>query len=391
MTATLNPPILKTTEWSARFLAHDTPVSLVVGQTAIVNVRIENTGLTKWLAAGDGAVHLGYQWLDKTGRIIGEVEDRRTGLPADVYPRQEIRFGATLVAPTIPGAYHLRWLPMRGNLAMTDSALQVPIAVTEIPSAVTGWRVEANHNIANVARALDGNPMTCWDSGTPQSRGQWFRLNLGAPRVIDGIQFLSPGKGFPASYALNLSGDGRSWLDITRVDAGNEYDVMAIFAPQTVQYVQVNLLGAAAASWMISEILAHSSPSWLASASHNATHAHLAIDNRNDTAWSSAMPQNKELWFSIDLGHPQIIDGLALISPADGLAASYRAAVWNAGAHRWQVVGEKLSNAEPVDVSFEPTQTQFISVQLLRASPQPWVIQQIQIHREMEHWLGPNN
>jgi hypothetical protein len=95
------------------------------------------------------------------------------------------------------------------------------------------------------------------------------------------------------------------------------------------------------------------------------------------------------MWFAIDLGQPEMIGGLTLISPNDGVAASYRIAVWNAGAHRWQVVSEKLSNVAPVDVVFDAIQTQFISVQLLQASERPWVIQHFQVHREMEQWLAP--
>lgn len=379
--------------WAVRFLAHDTPVSLVVGQNTVVTLRVENVGLNKWLQNGTPPVHIGYQWFDAAGNRVHDVEDRRTGLPADLYPRQETILGAILVAPKTPGAYTVQWNLVAegiGWFADVANALRVPVTVTAIPRDITGWRVEANANIANVARTLDGNPTTFWDSGIPQRRGHWFRLNLSTPRVIDGIQFLSPGNGFPSVYALHISADGRHWVQVARVEAENTYDVMAIFAPQVMQYAQMSLLGTASDSWRISEILVHAATPWIAKASHNAKQADRAIDNRDDTAWNSGEPQTKEMWFSIDLGHPEIVSGITLDSPAEGCAASYRIAVWNANANRWQIVAEKLNNTAPVDVSFETIQTQFISVQLLQASQNEWIIQHVRVHREMDRWLGPN-
>jgi hypothetical protein len=384
----------QSSKWGARFLAHDTPASLVAGQSTTVTLRIENAGLVKWLQSGDTPVHVGYKWFDQAGTQAMDVDDRRTGLPADLYPRQETIFAAALTAPQTPGDYQLQWdLVVAGKQWFCDAShppFRIPVRVTAEPRDITGWRVESNMNIADVTRTLDGDPRSFWDSGIAQARGQWFRLNLSAPRIIDGIQMLSPGKDFPAGYALFVSPDGNAWTTVAQVESENQYDVMAIFAPQPVQYAQINLLAAASTSWKISEILVHASPAWTANASHNPKGARHAIDNRDETAWSSETAQTKEMWFAIDLGHSEIVSGLTLVSPADGLAASYRVAVWNAGANRWQVVAEKLNNAAPVDLVFDAIQTQFISIQLLQASTHGWTIQHARIIREMDRWLGPN-
>jgi hypothetical protein len=387
----MSTPNPKTKDWAVRFRGHDTPVSLVAGQTVAVNLRLENVGSRKWMQSGSAAAHVGYRWFDAAGAQQRDVEDRRTALPADVYPRQEIAFGAVLVAPKAPGAYNLHW-DLFGSAWFADTdhpPLSVPVRVTAAPTDITGWRVESNVNPAPVARALDGDPRTFWDSGVPQAAGQWFRLNLAAPRVVDGIQFLSPGKGFPAGYVLRVSADGRTWVEVARVAAGNQYDVMAVFAPQLVQYAQIDLLGVGMSSWMISEVLVHAGIAWHADASHNPKTACRAIDNRADTAWSSGAPQMPEMWFQIDLGHAEIVSGLTLVPPADEHPASYRVAVWNASAHRWQAVAEKLSQTELLDIVFDATQTQFVNIQLLQARERPWAIQHVGVSREMERWLGP--
>jgi len=384
----------KTSEWAARFISHDTPASLVAGQVVTVTLQIENTGMAKWMPGGEHPTHIGYKWLDASGAPALDFEDRRTGLPSDLSPRQQVALGATLVAPRLPGSYKLAWdLIAEGVTWFADAGnapLVVPVAITASPRDITGWRVESNWNVTQTARALDGDPMSYWDSGVLQAKGQWFRLNLGSPRLIDGIQILSPGKGFPAAYALHISADGRTWTQVTQVDADNQYDVMAVLAPQMMQYAQITLLASAPSLWMISEILVHAATPWMASASHNVKSAGNTIDNRSDTVWSSGEPQSPQMWFQIDLGQPELVSGLTLTAPVADLPASYRVAVWNASANRWQAVAEKLDNADPVDVAFDAIQTQFINIQLLKPSERVWTIQRARVVCEMERWLGPN-
>ncbi len=388
-------PVPAPTRLAARFLTHDTPVSIVTGQTTTVNLRLENTGATKWTHGGAHPVHIGYRWLNAKGEQQLDVEDRRTALPADVAPGREIALGAILAAPKTPGAYTLRWdLVAEGMTWFAEAGnppLDVQISVTAAPKDISGWRAESNVNPARVARALDGDPTTFWDSETPQAAGQWFRLNLSTPRWIDGLQFLSPGKGFPAAYALRVSGDGRHWNEVARLAADNTYDVMAVFAPQPIQYAQIDLLDAATgqSSWRISEILIHAATPWTASASHNASAAPQAIDNRPDTAWTSGAPQSPGMFFQIDLGRVEQVAGLMLVAPTGEHPAGFRIALWNANANRWQIAYEKSNNTAPVDVIFAATPTQFINIQLIEASDKPWAILHARVIREMENWLGP--
>jgi hypothetical protein len=382
------------TNWEAEFLAHDTPVSERAGQNVLVNLRLKNAGSTVWPQSGSNPVHIGYKWFNAAGKQQLDVEDRRTSLPTDLLPGQETALGAVLVAPKTPGEYKLQWDLVAERITWFADAgnppLVVPVKVTELPIDVSGWRAEASVNPGQVAHALDGKPDTYWDSGTPQSPAQWFRLNLSAPRMIDGIQFLSPGSGFPAGYSLRVSGDGQTWVEITTVHADNTNDVMAIFAPQSIQYVQIDLLTGSAASWKISEILIHSAVGWTARASVNGEAASLAIDNRPETAWSSITPQAAGMWFQIDLGRVESVSGIVLDAPASDSPVNFRITVWNASASRWQIVQEVTGNNEAVDIGFAAVLTQFVGVQLTDSSASPWTIQHAHVIREMETWLGPS-
>lgn len=387
------PPSSQTRHGAAEFLRHDTPVSLTAGQYVIVNLRVRNAGPNTWACGGENTVHVGYRWFNAGGQQQLDVEDHRTLLPHDVPTNYEAVFGAILFTPKTPGAYRLCWDLSDSQTWFSDAgsrALVVPVFVTALPRDVTGWRVESNVNVQEVAHALDGDPKTYWDSRVPQISGQWFRLNLSAPRLIDGIQFHSPGKGFPSGYALNISADGRTWSEIARMATDNRYDVLAAFAPQPVQYAQIDLLTASPSSWMISEIVVHPATGWKADASHNQTAAYYAIDNRADTAWSSEAPQEPGMWFQLDLGRAETVSGLRLIPPWNENPVGFRITTWDTGATRWQVVYEQLNSRAVVDAAFAATETQFLNIQLLQAGDRAWAIQQALVFRAMGSWLGPS-
>ena len=145
-------------------------------------------------------------------------------------------------------------------------------------------------------------------------------------RVIDGTQFLSPGKGFPTGYVLRVSADGSAWTEVARVQSENTHDVLAVFSPLPVQYVQIDLtaMPEPGITWMISEILIHPATPWIASASHNGDEAGLATDNRMDTAWESKAPQAPGMWFQIDLGREERVSGITLDAPAGGDPTGFR-------------------------------------------------------------------
>ncbi|MCL4489339.1 MAG: discoidin domain-containing protein [Chloroflexi bacterium] len=381
--------------WAALFLGHDTPISMVAGQATSVNLRIKNAGASTWSRDGGNPVHAGYKWFTSSGRPQLDVEDRRTALPMDIAPDQEAVFGAILAAPKTAGDYYLRWdLVSEGMTWFADTGnppLVIPVHVTSLPSDVDLWRAEASLNPSEVVFALDGNPNTFWDSHTPQAPGQWFRLNFSSPRLVDGFQFLSPGRGFPRGYLLNVSQDGKTWIELIRHEADNERDVMAVFAPQLVQYAQIDLVAGpdSEMSWMISEVLFHPAVHWAANASHNTKTAALVIDDRPDTEWTSGVAQQVGMWFQIDLGREEAVSGLALVGSPEEAPANFRITVWNARLSKWQVVHEQEGNVEPVQASFDTVRTQFLNIQLLDASPQPWSIQNVLVSRDLNHWLGP--
>lgn len=390
---TVKPPPL---DWGAEFIAHNTPPSLVLGQTMTVDLQLKNIGKNTWKADGANLVHAGYKWINAFGQPQPDVEDHRTALPREIPPGERVGFAALLTAPLTPGTYRLQWdLVAEGVFWFTEGGnppLVVPANVTVAPTATNLWRAEASHNASSAILALDGDLATFWSSQSNQIPGMWFRVNLATPRMIDGIAFRSPGRGYPFGYSLRISPDGESWRTVWGVAQGNASDIVASFAPFEALYAQVDLLAPFNDEWLIGEVQVHLTPPWNATASVNSDAALKAIDNDPDTAWTTEHDlQVPNMWFQLDLGRIENVSGLRVVPLKDEIPLGYLVSVWNHQVGAWQKVSERQNNAEAISISFAHVQTQFINLQLVQAADRPWAICEISVTKAMTDWVGPTS
>lgn len=377
--------------WSVQILGHDSPVSLACGQIVTVNLRVKLVCSSNRVYGLRVPLQVSYKWFDGSSPM--QAEDRRTTIPLIAF-NQDFTVGAMLAAPRAPGKYRLQWeFTLQEDTGLTPSASSpfgIPISISALPNEINNWRVESNVNVHEVDKTLDGDANTSWDSRAPQARGQWFRLSLSKQRLLDGIQFLSPGNGFPRGYSLYISSDGNTWTEIARVPTDNVYDVTVAFAPQIVQYAQIDLLASSQTSWKMARIIVHPAVEWRVTASNNPNAAYCAIDNRGDTAWSSESMQEPGMWFQMDLGREEWVSGLKLVAAEHEEPFAFRIAVWDTDTSKWQVALEQTDNRSPVDVRFNPVRTQFINIQLIEPSERIWTIRHAHVYREMTDWLGPS-
>lgn len=82
------------------------------GKTYTVQVAVTNAGTMTWMAADPNAFHLSYHWTGPASLYDGE----RTVLPNDVAPGETVYLKATLIAPSVPGTYTLKWDMVHENV-----------------------------------------------------------------------------------------------------------------------------------------------------------------------------------------------------------------------------------------------------------------------------------
>ena len=367
-------------EWAVAWLAHETPDTLTAGVTVRVGLHVRNTGTKGWPKSGRRPVRVGYHWYDAQGRPV-DVDEVRTELPHPVKVGDEVRLMAALAVPAKPGEYRLEWDLVRGEDEWFKDLGSVPlgVAVRVEPPAERPWQVRASHNGEQAALAVDGNPDTFWDSLEVQAPGMWFEVDLGAERVLDGVRFLSPGRGYPVGYRIQVSRDGETWVTVAERPQ-NWRDAAAAFDARPVRFVRIEQTGQPAyrATWRIAEVEVSEAPAWQATASHNPEAAGLAVDRDPATAWSSQVRQEPGMWFEVDMGKERIIEAVEVRSPGRGYAVGYRLLI-SRDRQTWVLVDERARNWKDIEATFTPVSVRYIRVeQTGRPSYNaPWLIREI--------------
>jgi WD40 repeat protein len=125
----------------------------------------------------------------------------------------------------------------------------------------SGWTASVSSSARDwpPARAIDGTTGTRWSAGAPQTRGQWFQVDMRSVHsfskiVLDNTN--SP-QDFPRGYAVMVSNDGIHWS--RPIAAGSNAglvsrDYTLITVPRrTARYIRVQQTGSADYWWSIAE------------------------------------------------------------------------------------------------------------------------------------------
>ncbi len=390
-TPTPAPTPVPAVKYLANFPAHDVLRELDNDIQMIFRVRVRNDGSKTWLAGGDNPVHAGYRWYRGSEQVPVRA-DIRTALPGDIAPGQAADFGAQLVTPPNPGNYTLRFdLVEEGVTWFGDTGTSQPIEIpVQIVRGRQGMRLLASHNAQAASLAVDGDPATAWTSGQKMEPNMWFQLDLGAPRIIDGIAVRSGGKGFPSGYEVHISNDGANW-QVVGVREKNWGDFSITFAPYAARFIKIVQTGETrwGAPWQIAEIAVHDARPWQATASHNPELAPLAFDDDPTTQWTCGIPQQVGMNYTLDMGVVQTISALTLENGTKPeYPQGYRIQL-SADGHSWSVVAESspAGNWQPLNVSFDAMSARYVYVECTASNRwHPWSISQLWVARDVADW-----
>jgi mono/diheme cytochrome c family protein len=120
------------------------------------------------------------------------------------------------------------------------------------------WKLTASHNDKEVAKAIDGDLATRWDTRKPQSPDMWFQIDLPEPTDITGL-ILDTGKSrgdYPRQYKIELSTHGTEWEKPTLQGEGEAGVIDYLFTkPLKAKSIRISQLGEAKGTfWSIHEL-----------------------------------------------------------------------------------------------------------------------------------------
>lgn len=129
-----------------------------------------------------------------------------------------------------------------------------------IPQILTNrseWKVSASHVSDRAVRAIDGKPETRYETGVEQVPGMWFQIELPEETTVSGIWLdaASSNRDYPRGYRVDISSDGKQWIQSIAVGKGNARTTQIMFEPVKTKFIRIMQTGTARGLfWSIHEM-----------------------------------------------------------------------------------------------------------------------------------------
>jgi hypothetical protein len=210
------------------------------------------------------------------------------------------------------------------------------VAQTALPRA--GWVANASSSGGSdlPSRAIDSSSGSRWTTGTDQTSGQWFSLDMVQPQTFSEITIDAAGStnDYARGYQVFVSNDAVNWgAPVASGSAASAGVQTIVFTTQTARFIGIVQTGSGSNWWSIAEINVYgpgamptvtlSPTGWVATASvtGSSSAAGQAIDGSLSTRWTTGTNQVSGQWFQLDMLQSQTIVGLTMNS--DGSSSDY--------------------------------------------------------------------
>ena len=279
------------------------------------------------------------------------------------------------------------------------------------------WSVSANavNEGYTAHQAVDGIAETLWLTGSNQSEGQEYALNLGSITVIDQISLNTYGafiNDYPGAYTVFSSNDQTTWTQIC-TGLGTP-GVTNIVLPQqiTAQYIKISLSSNKNNWWSINEIAVYNNSSeteisgsvqmigdkstWTVQASSNRVseeYATQVIDSDAETSWVHQEAQVAGKYLIVDLNSVVPFNRIVIDSgDSPDYGRSYTCYISN-DKEQWQNIGNitvtPLTNSDGSIISTKAivnlpanTTARYIKIELAQDTLDHWwEIAEIYVYR----------
>jgi mono/diheme cytochrome c family protein/glucose/arabinose dehydrogenase len=148
---------------------------------------------------------------------------------------------------------------LRAKLKERSTPFTIPELSQFGPATVknrSAWKLSASHNPEAVARAVDQQIETRYDTKKPQSPGMWFAAEFPAETLISGV-ILDAGSSrgdYPRAYQVEISSDGTHWNQTVAKGKGDGPLITITFPPIKARAVRITQTDSSPGSyWSIHE------------------------------------------------------------------------------------------------------------------------------------------
>jgi len=205
----------------------------------------------------NGASQITLSWTDNSEAENGFQVERKTGSDGNYVQIAAVSANTTtftdVLLPSGPDYfYRVRAYNVAGSSDYSNEAM---CGTSANLLARTGWVARASVSNSSAPKSIDNDITTRWGTGSGQTPGQWFQLDMRSPRTIYQIN-LDSGSAtddYPQSYQVNVSNDGTNWGSPIATGAGSSNVTTIRFTPRTARYVRITQLGQSGLWWSIAE------------------------------------------------------------------------------------------------------------------------------------------
>jgi hypothetical protein len=263
-------------------------------------------------------------WKDNSTNERGFKIERKNGSAGVFVPMAVVdKNTTTFVDPALGGPdyyYRVRAYTVAGDSGYTNEA-SFPTSGNLLDRS--GWTATASVSAGGnpPSNVLDNNSNTRWGTGTAQSGGQWFQVDMGALKTVYQINLEMPGGDYPRGFEVYLSADGVNWGSSVAGGTGMTNLTVIPFDSQSARYIRIKQTGSTGGAWwsiaefkVYGELQALSRSGWTATASSSAggQPPSNALDGSLSTRWSTGASQTNGQWFQVDMGSSQTFKRIIL-------------------------------------------------------------------------------
>lgn len=250
-----------------------------------------------------------------------------------------------------------------------------------------GWSASASNTNGTytATQAIDNNVDTTWTSGTNETSGQTFTVNLGSAKTFDQVT-LNMGRltgDSPVTYQLYVSSDGTNWGSAITSGSGTNYMTNISFSSQTKQYIRISLTGSDAHWWSIADLSVYDNESgllprsgWTATASSTGgtDTAGNALDGNSSTRWTNGTAQTNGQWYRVDMGAARTFNKIEIdAGPNDGdYPRGYNVYVSADGTNWGTAIANGTGIGQKVQISFPAQVFRYLKVEQTGTSSTNW-------------------